>query len=136
MIIWKFNGLSTVLVNTIRLALSSQVNNSELIPINFIEGSVKKRVLVKEGENLFIICKRNNIKIIGACDGNCACSTCHIILEANLYKKLPPPSESEEDMLDLAYGVSATSRLACQIQVTKDFKNTNILILEKQRNLI
>ncbi|MCM8730089.1 2Fe-2S iron-sulfur cluster-binding protein [Hephaestia sp. GCM10023244] len=54
----------------------------------------------------------------GTCEGQMACSTCHVIVAAEDADKLPPPSEEEEDMLDLAIGATRTSRLACQIVLT------------------
>jgi len=56
----------------------------------------------------------------GACDGSLACSTCHLILEKDVYDALPAPEEEEEDMLDLAMDLTDTSRLGCQITVTKE----------------
>ena len=51
----------------------------------------------------------------GACDGVCACSTCHVILESGIYDALEDPSEDEDDMLDQAFGLTTTSRLGCQV---------------------
>ena len=53
----------------------------------------------------------------GACDGSLACSTCHVVLEPAHFDALPPPDEEEEDMLDLAFGLTDTSRLGCQIKL-------------------
>ena len=49
-----------------------------------------------------------------------ACSTCHVILDDSFYKKLPEPSDDENDMLDLAFGLTDTSRLGCQVKMTSD----------------
>ena len=54
----------------------------------------------------------------GACEGVMACSTCHVIVDAEDFEKLPPASEEEEDLLDLAAHATRTSRLACQIMLT------------------
>ena len=56
------------------------------------------------GENIMRLAHRHGIELEGACEGVCACSTCHVILEENVYSKLPPASEDEEDMLDQAPG--------------------------------
>jgi len=64
----------------------------------------------------------------------CACSTCHVILEEKLFEKLPEPSEAEEDMLDMAFGLTSTSRLSCQIKITEDFDGTTISIPKATRN--
>ena len=58
----------------------------------------------------------------GACDGALACSTCHLILEQHVYDALPAPEEEEEDMLDLAFDLTDTSRLGCQIKVTEELR--------------
>jgi len=58
---------------------------------------------VAKGDNLLDIAQANDLEMEGACGGSCACSTCHIIVEdEEMYNRLPEPSESEEDMLDLA----------------------------------
>ena len=49
----------------------------------------------------------------GACEASLACSTCHVILEEGIYEGLPEAEEEEEDLLDLAYGLTYTSRLGC-----------------------
>ncbi len=60
----------------------------------------------------------NKIDIEGACEGCMACSTCHVIVDKDHFDLLPDPTEEEEDLLDLAWGVRPTSRLGCQITVT------------------
>ncbi|XP_061571897.1 adrenodoxin-like [Cololabis saira] len=58
----------------------------------------------------------------GACEGTLACSTCHLIFDEDVYKKLGPVTDEEMDMLDLAYGLTDTSRLGCQICLTKSLE--------------
>ncbi|XP_029922164.1 adrenodoxin-like [Myripristis murdjan] len=58
----------------------------------------------------------------GACEGTLACSTCHLIFEEEVYKQLGPVTDEEMDMLDLAYGLTDTSRLGCQICLTKSLE--------------
>lgn len=60
----------------------------------------------------------NKIDIEGACEGCMACSTCHVIVDQAHFALLPDPSDEEEDLLDLAWGVRPTSRLGCQITMT------------------
>lgn len=71
---------------------------------------------------------------LGACEGVCACSTCHVILEEELYDNLPEATEAEEDMLDKAFGLTGTSRLGCQVKLTKDMENTLITLPKATRN--
>jgi 2Fe-2S ferredoxin len=74
---------------------------------------------VPEGTTVLDAALDNNIKIDHNCGGNCACSTCHVIIEQG-FESLGEMSEDEEDMLDEAEGLTETSRLACQIQATQD----------------
>jgi ferredoxin len=67
------------------------------------------------GTRLLELAQANDQPLEGACEGAMACSTCHVIVAPADFAKLPPASDEEEDMLDFAYGVSRTSRLACQI---------------------
>ena len=73
---------------------------------------------VPVGKTVLEIAWENDIDIEGACEGCMACSTCHVIVDADQFDRLPPASEDEEDMLDLAWGLAPTSRLGCQIVIT------------------
>lgn len=64
----------------------------------------------------------------------CACSTCHVILTPDLYDKLPEPSDDEEDMLDMAFGLTETSRLGCQIVVTEEMEGIVLEMPAATRN--
>ncbi len=79
----------------------------------------EKEVEVAEGTPILDAALENNIHINHNCGGNCACSTCHIIVESG-FKSLNEVTEDEEDMLDEAEELTDTSRLACQALVTKD----------------
>ena len=74
-----------------------------------------KEVDAPTGLSILEIAHRSGIDMEGACEGALACSTCHVIVDKSWYKKLEGPSEDEEDMLDLAFGLTKTSRLGCQI---------------------
>lgn len=78
--------------------------------LTFIEEANQNQVAVdaKEGKTVLDIAIENNIDIEGACGGELACSTCHVILPQDLFDKLPPKTEEEEDMLDLAWGLTDT----------------------------
>mgnify|MGYP000013904347 CR=1 FL=1 len=67
------------------------------------------------GLSLIEIAHRNNVDIEAACEGSLACATCHVIVEDDWYDRTGEASEAEEDMLDLAFGLTKTSRLGCQI---------------------
>ena len=69
--------------------------------------------MAREGETLLEVAHNNHIELEGACEQSLACSTCHVILEEKIYNELPQPVDDEEDLLDLAYGLTLTSRLGC-----------------------
>ncbi|XP_073518542.1 adrenodoxin, mitochondrial [Phyllobates terribilis] len=71
----------------------------------------------KIGESLLDLVVEKNLDIdgFGACEGTLACSTCHLIFEDHIFQQLDPVTDEEMDMLDLAYGLTDTSRLGCQI---------------------
>ncbi len=85
--------------------------------IRFLPQDVE--VEVPAGKTILDAALDNNIRIDHNCGGNCACSTCHVIIESG-YETLPEMSEDEEDMLDEAENLTDTSRLACQVKVTQD----------------
>ncbi|MDQ2955216.1 MAG: 2Fe-2S iron-sulfur cluster-binding protein, partial [Pseudomonadota bacterium] len=62
----------------------------------------------------------------GACEGSMACSTCHVIVAPDDFEKLPPASEEEDDLLDLASHVTRTSRLACQIELIAELETLTV----------
>jgi ferredoxin len=70
-------------------------------------------VLAREGESILEVAHNNKIDLEGACESSLACSTCHVILTSEIYDQLDEPCEEEEDLLDLAYGLTHTSRLGC-----------------------
>lgn len=69
----------------------------------------------EEGQDLMRLAHDNDIELEGACEGSLACSTCHVIVEPKYYKMLSEPTDEENDMLDLAYGLSETYSLALRI---------------------
>jgi ferredoxin, 2Fe-2S len=68
------------------------------------------------GESICNVLLEHGIEIEHACEQSCACTTCHVILRKG-YEALDPPEEGEEDLLDKAWGLEATSRLSCQALV-------------------
>ena len=87
----------------------------------FIERNGNRReVDAPLGLSVLEIAHKNDVDIEGACEGSLACSTCHVIVDPAWYGKLSRATEDEEDMLDLAFGLEATSRLGCQIVMTPE----------------
>lgn len=91
---------------------------------------------VADGDNLLDIAQANDLEMEGACGGSCACSTCHVIVEdVDLYDKMEEPDDDENDMLDLAFGLTETSRLGCQIKMSKEMDGLVIKLPSMTRNL-
>ena len=87
------------------------------------------------GTNLVRVAQAADVELEGACECSLACSTCHVILEPKVYDALPPPNEDEEDLLDLAFGLTPTSRLGCQLLLEKKLENAKITLPRATRNL-
>ena len=88
------------------------------------------------GMSLLEIAHRHGIDIEGACEGSLACSTCHVIVDPEWYELLKEASEDEEDMLDLAFGLTKTSRLGCQIVMTAELDGLVVRLPPATRNLL
>ena len=87
------------------------------------------------GLSVLEIAHRNAIDLEGACEGSLACSTCHVIVDPEWYGKLQTATEDEEDMLDLAFGLTHTSRLGCQIIMTEALDGLTVKLPSATRNM-
>ena len=96
----------------------------------------RKEVEAPLGLSVLEIAHRNDVDIEGACEGSLACSTCHVIVDQGWYSRLEEPSEDEEDMLDLAFGLTRTSRLGCQIIITEELDGLTVALPGETRNLL
>jgi ferredoxin len=105
----------------------SYTDTSKKSTFRFInrDGS-QTEVTAPHGKSILEVAHENNVEIEGACEGSLACSTCHVILTPDLFDNLGEPSEREEDLLDLAPGLTDTSRLCCQLKVDSKFDGTEI----------
>ena len=91
---------------------------------------------VADGDNLLDIAQANDLEMEGACGGSCACSTCHVIVQDDpYYDKMEEPSDDENDMLDLAFGLTETSRLGCQIKMSKELDGLVVKLPSMTRNM-
>ena len=90
-----------------------------MVTVTFITAN-EERVTAeaREGDNLLRLGQAAGMPLEGTCEGQMACSTCHVIVARDWFGRLPRASEDEEDLLDLAAGVRPTSRLSCQIELT------------------
>jgi 2Fe-2S ferredoxin len=103
--------------------------------MNFIErdGTVRA-VEAPLGLSVLEIAHKHGIDIEGACEGSLACSTCHVIVDPTWFARLAKPTEDEEDMLDLAFGLEQTSRLGCQIVMTPELDGLTVRLPAGTRN--
>lgn len=99
-------------------------------------GGVRHEVEAPEGLSVLEIAHRNKIPLEGACEGSLACSTCHVVVAPEWFDRLPAASEDEEDMLDLAFGLTQTSRLGCQIIMKPDLDGLEVKLPAATRNMM
>lgn len=97
---------------------------------------VERTVDASLGLSVLEIAHAHNVPLEGACEGSLACSTCHVVIDPTWYNKLPEASEDEEDMLDLAFGLTPTSRLGCQIIMTDDLDGLTVTVPAASRNMM
>ncbi len=104
--------------------------------IVFVESDgIEKIVDAQNGLSLLEVAHKNDVNLEGACEGSLACSTCHVIVEKKFFEQLAEPSEDEEDMLDLAWGLTHTSRLGCQIIIDDSLNGMKVKIPSGTRNM-
>lgn len=88
------------------------------------------------GVTILQAAQENGIEMEGACEGNMACSTCHVIVSDDFFDKLPEATEDEEEMLDLAIDLRPTSRLGCQLMVTEECDGISLTLPKASRNMM
>ena len=106
-----------------------------MVKITYIEFNGTEHIVdVETGMTVMEGARDNNIPGIEAdCGGACACSTCHVYVDANWVNKIPEKEDMEEDMLDFAYSPDENqSRLTCQIEVTDELDGLIVRMPEKQ----
>jgi len=107
------------------------------IKVIFVNPEGKESVVAAEsGMSVLQIAQENGIEMEGACEGNMACSTCHVIVDPAFFSQLSEASEDEEEMLDLASGLKATSRLGCQISLTTSMDGIRLFLPKENRNML
>jgi 2Fe-2S ferredoxin len=105
--------------------------------IIFIEPNGNRREIdAPAGLSIMEIAHKYGVDLEGACEGSLACSTCHVVVEPDWYERLQPAREDEEDMLDLAFGLTKTSRLGCQIIMTDALDGLTVRLPTGTNNLM
>ncbi|KAL5699233.1 Adrenodoxin-like protein 2 [Ranunculus cassubicifolius] len=108
----------------------------EKISVTFVDKTGEEQhVKVPIGMSMLEAAHENDIELEGACEGSLACSTCHVIvMDVNYYNKLEDPSDEENDMLDLAFGLTETSRLGCQVIAKPELDGIRLALPPATRN--
>ncbi len=105
--------------------------------VTFIDpDGTRHEIDASTGLSLLEIAHRNGIDLEGACEGSLACSTCHLIVDPEWFAKLEEIQEDEEDMLDLAFGLTRTSRLGCQIILNDALDGLIVTLPEGSNNMM
>ncbi|KAI4376479.1 hypothetical protein MLD38_014236 [Melastoma candidum] len=106
------------------------------ISVTFVDkDGEEKQIMVPVGMSMLEAAHENDIELEGACEGSLACSTCHVIvMDVEYYNKLEDPTDEENDMLDLAFGLTETSRLGCQVIATPELDGIRLAIPAATRN--
>jgi 2Fe-2S ferredoxin len=105
--------------------------------MTFIErDGTRKEVEASNGLSVLEIAHRHGVDIEGACEGSLACSTCHVVVDPEWYELLKSATEDEEDMLDLAFGLTQTSRLGCQIIMSEELDGLTVTLPNATRNMM
>ncbi len=103
--------------------------------MTFVErDGTRREVSAPLGLSVLEVAHKHGVDIEGACEGSLACSTCHVVIDPAWFGKLPAPTEDEEDMLDLAFGLEKTSRLGCQLVMTETLDGLVVRLPASTRN--
>lgn len=115
---------------------NQQEANTETISVTFVDKDGEEKTLeVPVGMSMLEAAHENDIELEGACEGSLACSTCHVIvMDEDYYNKLPEPTDEENDMLDLAFGLTETSRLGCQVIAKPELDGMKVALPAATRN--
>ncbi|WMV55714.1 hypothetical protein MTR67_049099 [Solanum verrucosum] len=108
----------------------------QTISVTFVDkDGEEKHIKVPVGMSLLEAAHENGIELEGACEGSLACSTCHVIvMDVDQYNKLEDPTDEENDMLDLAFGLTETSRLGCQVIAKPELDGIRVALPAATRN--
>ena len=105
--------------------------------VTFIDpDGVRTNIDARIGISILEITQSNGIDVEGACEGGMVCSTCHLIVDPDWIDRVEAASEDEEDMLVLAFGLTRTSRLGCQITLTENLDGIIFSLPNETNNLI
>ena len=108
-----------------------------MLKMTFVDpGGIRREVEADDGNTVLEVAHRHGFDLEGTCEGCMACSTCHVIVDDIWFKKLDDASEEEEDILDLAFGLTRTSRLGCQVEFTENLDGLRVRLPSETRNML
>ncbi|KAK9054767.1 hypothetical protein SSX86_025846 [Deinandra increscens subsp. villosa] len=115
---------------------NSQGNEeNQKISVTFFDKDGEQEIKVPVGMSMLEAAHENDIELEGACEGSLACSTCHVVvMDVEQYNKLEDPTDEENDMLDLAFGLTETSRLGCQVIAKPELDGLRLALPAATRN--
>lgn len=101
-----------------------------------LRDGTRRTLEVPAGRSLLAVAWEHDLGIEGACEGQMACSTCHVFVARTWIDRLPPPSPEEDDLLDLVPGATDASRLGCQLVVTEAVDGLEVTLPQEARSLL
>jgi ferredoxin len=106
------------------------------VSVTFVTAAGERvAVAANEGDRLLEVGQAAGMPLEGTCEGQMACSTCHVVVAPEWFDRLAPAVDDEEDMLDLAAQVTRTSRLSCQIVLTAELDGLEVRIPGESRDM-
>ncbi|KAI3925694.1 hypothetical protein MKW92_045731 [Papaver armeniacum] len=129
----KPRPLSTSAADTAQGEGDKQVKKISVIIVD--KDGEETKIMVPIGMSVLEAAHENDIELEGACEGSLACSTCHVIvMDTHMYNNLEGPTDEENDMLDLAFGLTETSRLGCQVIARPELDGIRLALPAATRN--
>lgn len=109
-----------------------------MVKVTFVDPVTKAEHVyeAREGQSLLDVAHEHGVDMEGACEGSMACSTCHVIVDDAYFNILPKASDEEEDMLDMTFGLTRTSRLACQVILDQSVDGLLVELPKNTRNML
>ncbi|WVN87109.1 uncharacterized protein L203_102285 [Cryptococcus depauperatus CBS 7841] len=133
--LWKIRGFNTSAVRWHGEIVKPQPGTGIKLTFRDSKGNDIKTVEGNEGDDILSLAHEYDVDLEGACEGSVACSTCHVIVDPAHFDILPEADDEENDMLDLAFGLEDTSRLGCQVKLTRELDGMVATLPSATRNM-
>ena len=122
---------SLIFISAKQIDTIERPNREQLImpTVKFIKTDGSEHELnVDNGSTLMEIGRDNNMGLEGTCGGSLSCATCHVYFSDADFARVGSPSDDEMDMLELAFGLTPTSRLGCQITIEDNLDGLTVKV--------